>query len=92
MIATVAPLSHCSDAGPGRGAPTDVFNVRTRVKICGITSAEDARLAVAAGADALGVVFYEPSPRSARLEDAAAIRDAVPAFVPLEPMVISLAP
>ncbi len=90
MIATVAPLSHCADAGPGRGAPTDVYNVRTRVKICGITSADDARLAVAAGADALGVVFFEPSPRSARLEDAAAIRAAVPPFVSLVLVTVDL--
>ena len=36
---------------------------QVRVKICGITREQDAQLAVAAGADAIGLVFYPPSPR-----------------------------
>lgn len=54
---------------------------RTRVKICGITRLEDAQAAVAAGADALGFVFYAPSPRSVEVEQAAKIIAALPAFV-----------
>ena len=53
-----------------------------RVKICGITSAEDARAAVEAGADALGFIFYEPSPRCVTPEQAAAIIAGLPAHVP----------
>jgi len=47
--------------------------VRTRVKICGITRAEDAGLAAAAGADALGFVFWPKSPRVVTPAQAAAI-------------------
>jgi phosphoribosylanthranilate isomerase len=52
-----------------------------RVKICGITSAEDARAAVEAGADALGFMFYEPSPRCVTPELAAAIIGELPTHV-----------
>jgi phosphoribosylanthranilate isomerase len=55
--------------------------MRTRVKICGITRLEDAQAAVAAGADALGLVFYPPSPRHLELEQAAEIARRVPPFV-----------
>jgi phosphoribosylanthranilate isomerase len=51
-----------------------------KVKICGITSLADARLAAAAGADALGFVFYEPSPRYLSPEAAAAIIRQLPPF------------
>ena len=55
--------------------------VRTRVKICGITRPQDARTAAEAGADAIGVVFYPPSPRYLSVERAVEIRDALPPFV-----------
>ncbi len=55
--------------------------MRTRVKICGITSSDDARLAVDAGVDAIGLVFYEKSPRFVSNAQAAEISSLVPAFV-----------
>ena len=57
------------------------MNLRTRIKFCGITSVEEARAAVAAGADAIGLVFYPDSPRYLPLEQARAIAEAVPAMV-----------
>ena len=52
-----------------------------RVKICGITRLEDLHLACHAGADALGFVFYEPSPRNVTVATAAALVRALPPFV-----------
>ena len=55
--------------------------MRTRVKICGITRPPDAQAAARAGADAIGLVFYPPSPRYLSGERAIEIRDALPPFV-----------
>jgi phosphoribosylanthranilate isomerase len=54
---------------------------RTRVKICGIREREHAQVAVEAGADAIGLVFYAPSPRYVEREAAAEIARSLPAFV-----------
>jgi phosphoribosylanthranilate isomerase len=54
---------------------------RTRVKICGLTRLDDVQAAVAAGADALGFVFYEKSPRCVSAGQAAALMAAAPPFV-----------
>jgi len=59
----------------------DGLFVRTRVKICGITRVEDALIAVAQGADAIGLVFYPPSPRYVSPAQAAEIVNALPAFI-----------
>jgi phosphoribosylanthranilate isomerase len=53
----------------------------TRVKICGITSERDAASAIEAGADALGFVFYEKSPRFVTREIARDIIAKVPPFI-----------
>jgi phosphoribosylanthranilate isomerase len=66
--------------------------VRTRIKICGITRLEDARMAVELGADAIGLVFYVPSPRSIGPEQARAIIAAIPPFVTIVGLFVDPAP
>jgi phosphoribosylanthranilate isomerase len=55
--------------------------MRTRVKICGITSVSDALAAARHGADAIGLIFYPPSPRLVTLERVREIAASLPAFV-----------
>ncbi len=53
----------------------------TRIKICGITRTEDARAAAEAGADAVGLVFYDASPRAVDAALASEIVAELPPFV-----------
>lgn len=53
----------------------------TRVKMCGITRPQDARIAAHLGADAIGLVFYEPSPRHVSIAQAQAIVRELPPFL-----------
>lgn len=55
--------------------------MKTRIKICGLTREEDVDAAVAAGADAIGFVFYPPSPRYVTLQRAAELTKRIPPFV-----------
>ena len=57
------------------------MNRRTRVKICGITRPEDMQMVAEAGADAIGLVFYPPSPRAVTIEQAIELVRYLPAFV-----------
>ena len=55
--------------------------MKPRIKICGLTRLEDLQVALEAGADAIGLVFYPPSPRYVELAKAAELARAVPPFV-----------
>ena len=56
-------------------------SIVTRVKICGITHVEDVLAAAHSGADAIGLVFYERSPRHVSITQAAQLAAALPPFV-----------
>lgn len=66
--------------------------MRTRVKICGFTRAEDALLAASLGVDAIGLVFYPPSPRHVEIEQAASIVQVLPAFVSVVALFVDAEP
>ena len=55
--------------------------MKTQVKICGITSVPDALVAAEAGADMIGLMFYDGSPRHISLATAVEISRALPPFV-----------
>ncbi|MEO8080728.1 MAG: phosphoribosylanthranilate isomerase, partial [Caldimonas sp.] len=57
------------------------MNQRTRIKICGIAREADVEAAAEAGADAVGFVFYPPSPRCLTLTQAVALARRLPPFV-----------
>ena len=54
---------------------------RTRIKLCGLSKPEDITQAIDLGADAIGLVFYPPSPRSVSVAQAVELVRDVPPFV-----------
>jgi len=65
---------------------------RTRVKICGFTRPDDALEAARLGVDAVGLVFYDRSPRHVDVEQAREIAQALPAFVTTVGLFVDAAP
>ena len=66
--------------------------MKTRIKICGLTRLEDVQAAVGAGADAIGLVFYPPSPRHVDLATASKLARAVPPFVTIVGLFVNADP
>lgn len=66
--------------------------MKTRIKICGLTREQDVLAAVAAGADAIGFVFYPPSPRYVTPERAAELARLLPPFVSAVGLFVNAAP
>ena len=66
--------------------------LRTRVKICGITRVQDALEAVRCGADAIGLVFYAASPRHVSVQQAQQIVAALPPFISVVALFVNATP
>lgn len=66
--------------------------MKTRIKICGLTRASDLQDAVDAGVDALGLVFYPPSPRYVDLATAASLASRVPPLVTIVGLFVNADP
>ena len=66
--------------------------MKTRIKICGLTREEDIDAVVAAGADAIGFVFYPPSPRYVTPQRAAELARRIPPFVDVVGLFVNESP
>lgn len=64
--------------------------MNTAVKFCGFTQVEDIKNAVSLGVDAIGLVFYPPSPRAVTPEQASELAKAVPAFTTIVALVVNM--
>lgn len=66
---------------PSLTPPLPSLSIRTRIKFCGLVRAQDVRDAVHLGTDAIGLVFYEKSPRVLDADQALALRRLLPSWV-----------
>jgi phosphoribosylanthranilate isomerase len=69
-----------------------IVAMKPRIKICGLTRLADMQAAVAAGADAVGMVFYAPSPRYVELKTAAELARVVPPYVSIVGLFVNAEP
>ena len=81
-LATLSAALPPEGAQSALGRPSGGFTrIRTRIKICGLTREQDVDVAVAAGADAIGFVLYDKSPRYVSPGRAAELAKRLPPFV-----------
>lgn len=66
------------------------LQVKLQVKFCGLTRSQDVQSAVQLGADALGFVFYPPSPRAVTVEQAVTLAKQIPAFTTVVALVVNI--
>jgi indole-3-glycerol phosphate synthase/phosphoribosylanthranilate isomerase len=81
LMAHADPAAALQDLIRGASSPAEAAPPRVALKVCGITSVEDALLAAGCGADAVGLVLWPGSPRAVGLEAARGIAAALPAGV-----------
>ena len=86
-----APAGSAHGLDPPHDLEAQEMN-RTRVKVCGITRPGHARAAAGAGADAIGLMFHEPSPRFVTRAQAAAVCAALPPLVSVVAVFVNPAP
>ena len=60
------------------------------IKFCGFTQEQDIKQAVSLGIDAIGLVFYSPSPRAVTTEQAKQLINAIPPFVSVVALVVNM--
>jgi phosphoribosylanthranilate isomerase len=81
------------DAGANPAStPADPMPHRTRIKLCGLSRLSDVQCAVDLGADAIGLVFYPPSPRSLSVAQAVELTRALPPFVSVVGLFVNATP
>jgi phosphoribosylanthranilate isomerase len=89
-------IQHLTDYVPNQTSQTSPQTLpmphRTRIKICGLTRVTDLQAAVALGADAIGFVFYPPSPRALTAAQAAELARQLPPFVTLVGLFVNADP
>ena len=60
------------------------------VKFCGFTQPNDIKIAAQLGVDAVGLVFYPPSPRAVTIEQAQSLSASLPAFISIVALVVNM--